>query len=135
MVEPDIACDKCGSAEEDESMLLCDACDTGFHTFCLKPKVTVVPDGDWFCPHCLGEYKRDGYTTRWRTALKEDYEVRAQDMSGKWLDGKVVEREGKKVLVHFTGWNSKYDEWCVLWIHTHTHPVLPAQRLHRSRLN
>ena len=51
--------------------------------------------------------------TRWRTALKEDYEVRALDQSGKWLKGKVVEQQGKKVRVHFNGWNSKYDEWCV----------------------
>ena len=56
MVELDVACDACGSAEDDEHMLLCDACDTGFHMFCLQPKVTDVPEGDWFCPHCLEEY-------------------------------------------------------------------------------
>ena len=112
-VEEDIACDACKSAEDDDSMLLCDACDTAFHMFCLKPKVTKVPSGDWFCPHCVGEFKRDGFTKRWRSALKEDYEVRAQDVTGKWLDGKVIKVEGKKVLVHFTGWNSKFDEWCV----------------------
>ena len=40
MAELDVACDKCGSAEDDEEMLLCDACDTGFHMFCLTPKVS-----------------------------------------------------------------------------------------------
>lgn len=28
--------------------------------FCLKPKITEVPKGDWFCPRCRPEeyYKR-----------------------------------------------------------------------------
>jgi len=57
MVDPDTACNACGSAEDGEAMLLCDACDTGFHMFCLKPKVTRVPNGDWFCPRCIGKNK------------------------------------------------------------------------------
>lgn len=61
---------------------------------------------------CPSRYNRNGVTTRWRSALKKDYEVKAQDMQGKWLKGKVVEREGQKVRIHFNGWNSKYDEWC-----------------------
>ena len=82
-------------------MLVCDACDTGFHMSCLQPKVTDVPEGDWFCPHCLEEYQRDGVATRWRKALKEQYEVMAQDKAGKWLKGKVVEKHGpgKKVRI------------------------------------
>lgn len=33
-------------------MLLCDACDAGWHTFCLDPPLPGVPDGDWLCPPC-----------------------------------------------------------------------------------
>lgn len=39
---------KCG----DEFMLLCDGCDHGYHTYCLKPPLKYVPDGDWFCYDC-----------------------------------------------------------------------------------
>ena len=53
-------------------MLLCDNCDCGtllvmfhflpsylfyvppgFHMFCLDPKLTTVPRGQWFCPTCI----------------------------------------------------------------------------------
>ena len=40
---------KCG----DEFMLLCDGCDHGYHTYCLKPPLKDVPDGDWFCYDCV----------------------------------------------------------------------------------
>eukprot|EP00951_Prasinocladus_malaysianus_P022989 scaffold194176_cov34-Prasinocladus_malaysianus.AAC.1 len=33
-------------------MLLCDGCDKGFHTFCLKPALQCIPEGDWFCGGC-----------------------------------------------------------------------------------
>ena len=39
---------KCG----DEFMLLCDGCDHGYHTYCLKPPLKYVPEGDWFCYDC-----------------------------------------------------------------------------------
>ena len=33
-------------------ILLCDECDAGFHTACLRPPLMLIPDGDWFCPNC-----------------------------------------------------------------------------------
>ncbi len=33
-------------------MLLCDGCDRGHHTYCLKPKLKNIPDGDWYCSEC-----------------------------------------------------------------------------------
>ena len=109
--EDEIACDVCKSTADAAHMLLCDACDTAFHMGCLKPKVTRVPSGDWFCPFCIEEHKSGEKPARWRMALKEGYDVKGQDMAGTWLDGKVVDVQGKKVLVHFLGWNSKFDEW------------------------
>ena len=33
---------------------MCDAnCGTGWHTFCLRPALVCVPEGDWFCPNCV----------------------------------------------------------------------------------
>lgn len=33
-------------------ILLCDKCDSGFHTACLRPPLMAIPDGNWFCPKC-----------------------------------------------------------------------------------
>ena len=45
-------CDVCKRDDNDESMLLCDNCDAGYHMQCLTPPLYVVPPGEWFCPHC-----------------------------------------------------------------------------------
>jgi hypothetical protein len=33
-------------------MLLCDTCDHAFHMHCLKPRLKVVPKGQWHCSGC-----------------------------------------------------------------------------------
>lgn len=30
-------------------------CDCGFHLYCLTPRLSAVPVGEWFCPTCLTE--------------------------------------------------------------------------------
>ncbi|BET01786.1 ATP-dependent chromatin assembly factor large subunit [Nesidiocoris tenuis] len=45
-------CRICRRKTDPENMLLCDACNKGHHMYCLKPKLTKVPAGDWFCQHC-----------------------------------------------------------------------------------
>ena len=45
----------CGSAEDEpgsNDILLCDACDAGYHMRCLQPPLEAVPEGDWFCAQC-----------------------------------------------------------------------------------
>ena len=49
----DLPCQVCGDARYEESMLLCDSCDTGWHTYCLTPPLADVPDGAWLCPSCV----------------------------------------------------------------------------------
>ncbi|PNH00233.1 Bromodomain adjacent to zinc finger domain protein 2A [Tetrabaena socialis] len=51
----DLVCEFCSSPEHDESLLLCDTCNRGWHTFCLLPRLDRVPDGNWFCQQCLGQ--------------------------------------------------------------------------------
>jgi hypothetical protein len=54
--DPDIlaelACVVCLSAAQEKKMLLCDSCPAAYHMFCLQPKLTKVPKGDWYCPAC-----------------------------------------------------------------------------------
>lgn len=50
-----IGCLVCRSKSNPEETLLCDECNKGWHMFCLKPKLTEIPTGDWFCPRCRPE--------------------------------------------------------------------------------
>ena len=47
-----IRCQQCGNLQPEDSMLICDCCDSGWHTSCLQPPLQQVPDGDWSCPQC-----------------------------------------------------------------------------------
>ncbi|PNH05142.1 Remodeling and spacing factor 1 [Tetrabaena socialis] len=45
---PSHPCEACGFPDGEEWMLLC----LGWHTYCLQPPLTSIPDGTWVCPHC-----------------------------------------------------------------------------------
>jgi hypothetical protein len=47
LARPDtnLACEVCLFMDEDEFMLLCDGCGTGWHTMCLMPKLNGIPKG------------------------------------------------------------------------------------------
>ncbi len=51
---PDLPCEICGFPDREDVMLLCDACETGWHIDCLTPALPAVPEGDdpWVCPRC-----------------------------------------------------------------------------------
>lgn len=46
------SCAICGTSENDESLLFCDDCDRGFHLYCLTPKLSEPPAGEWSCHLC-----------------------------------------------------------------------------------
>jgi PHD-finger len=48
----DYPCKVCLRADDADQMLLCDNCNGGYHLFCLRPELTQVPEGLWFCPSC-----------------------------------------------------------------------------------
>ncbi|XP_041088739.1 remodeling and spacing factor 1 isoform X2 [Polyodon spathula] len=48
----DDPCKRCGLPNHPELILLCDSCDSGYHTACLRPPLMIIPDGEWFCPPC-----------------------------------------------------------------------------------
>ncbi|XP_076022288.1 bromodomain adjacent to zinc finger domain protein 2A [Genypterus blacodes] len=54
-----VNCLICKKGDNDEYLLLCDGCDNGCHMYCLRPKITQVPDGDWFCPTCFAKEESD----------------------------------------------------------------------------
>ncbi|KAM3618818.1 uncharacterized protein V6R79_025157 [Siganus canaliculatus] len=50
-----VTCQVCRKGDNDDCLLLCDGCDRGCHMYCLRPKITQVPEGDWFCPTCVSQ--------------------------------------------------------------------------------
>uniref|UniRef100_F6PH84 Zinc finger protein n=1 Tax=Ciona intestinalis TaxID=7719 RepID=F6PH84_CIOIN len=50
--ENDTNCQVCGSGENEETLLLCDGCDLGYHCACLNPPLEQVPSDEWFCINC-----------------------------------------------------------------------------------
>ncbi|GIL67128.1 hypothetical protein Vafri_20577, partial [Volvox africanus] len=48
----DLACEVCGFPDQEEVMLLCDGCGTGWHMHCVKPAIIKIPAGTWVCPEC-----------------------------------------------------------------------------------
>jgi hypothetical protein len=57
--EDELICVKCGIDQNDDLILLCDKCDRCFHTYCLDPPLSEIPEGDWFCSECLKEKEND----------------------------------------------------------------------------
>ncbi|XP_075708200.1 bromodomain adjacent to zinc finger domain protein 2A isoform X2 [Rhinoderma darwinii] len=64
-----VTCIYCRKGDNDECLLLCDSCDRGCHSYCHRPPMTEIPEGDWFCPHCISlqgesEYLRPGGSSK-----------------------------------------------------------------------
>nr|XP_056717571.1 bromodomain adjacent to zinc finger domain protein 2B isoform X5 [Euleptes europaea] len=57
-----VYCQICRKGDNEELLLLCDGCDKGCHTYCHRPKINTIPDGDWFCPACIA--KASGQTLK-----------------------------------------------------------------------
>ena len=43
------ACKMCQRPDRADVMLVCEGCNLGFHTDCLKPPLKKVPSGDFIC--------------------------------------------------------------------------------------
>ncbi|XP_077129005.1 bromodomain adjacent to zinc finger domain protein 2B isoform X16 [Ranitomeya variabilis] len=61
-----VYCQLCRKGDNEELLLLCDGCDKGCHTYCHRPKITAIPEGDWFCPACIA--KASGHTLKMKKA-------------------------------------------------------------------
>uniref|UniRef100_UPI00398E44EB bromodomain adjacent to zinc finger domain protein 1A isoform X2 n=1 Tax=Pristiophorus japonicus TaxID=55135 RepID=UPI00398E44EB len=67
-------CKICHKKGDAENMLLCDGCDRGHHTYCLRPKVKIIPDDDWFCPECRPKPRFRRPLVRQRPSLDSEEE-------------------------------------------------------------
>ncbi|GLG96446.1 Nucleosome-remodeling factor subunit NURF301 [Gryllus bimaculatus] len=72
-------CALCKRRGDGENMLLCDGCNRGHHLYCLKPKLTKVPEGDWFCMKCKPEQKQESSEKKRKSSsenVTKEYEKR-----------------------------------------------------------
>lgn len=51
-IDNDIHCQLCNDSGHEETLLLCDSCNDGYHMSCLDPPLTRVPEGHWLCYVC-----------------------------------------------------------------------------------
>eukprot|EP00980_Cylindrotheca_fusiformis_P030496 scaffold24915_cov117-Cylindrotheca_fusiformis.AAC.1 len=61
--------DFCVVCDDGGDLLVCDGCERAYHLGCLKPPLSQIPEGDWFCPRCSD--RRSSFC-RVRTAEKEE---------------------------------------------------------------
>ncbi|CAL9686700.1 unnamed protein product [Knipowitschia caucasica] len=67
-------CRICRRKGDADNMLLCDGCDRGHHTHCLRPKLKSIPTGDWFCPDCKPKQRSSRVPSRTRSSVDEEEE-------------------------------------------------------------
>ncbi|XP_049882493.1 bromodomain adjacent to zinc finger domain protein 2B-like isoform X12 [Pectinophora gossypiella] len=48
-------CQFCLCGDNEDQLLLCDGCDKGYHTYCFKPRMDKIPEGDWYCWECVNK--------------------------------------------------------------------------------
>lgn len=56
-------CLACGEDDDHANLLLCEACNAEYHTYCLETPLRSVPTGDWFCAECkagMTHFDEDG---------------------------------------------------------------------------
>lgn len=57
-----IQCEICKKGDNERCILICDKCNLGYHTYCLRPVVSNIPTYEWICPECsCEETGREGF--------------------------------------------------------------------------
>ncbi|KAM3876584.1 bromodomain adjacent to zinc finger domain protein 2B [Diretmus argenteus] len=87
-----VYCQMCRKGDNEDLLLLCDGCDKGCHTYCHKPKITSIPEGDWYCPACIS--KASGPSPKSKKPLSKPVAPSAGGAGGK--KGVEVKKNGKQ---------------------------------------
>lgn len=48
-----IGCVTCGADSDHANLLICEICNSEYHTYCLDPPLKSVPEGDFYCGKVL----------------------------------------------------------------------------------
>src|SRR5262249_40184673 len=85
-------CEICGRGDNGLSMLLCDGCDTGYHTFCLDPPLKSIPKYDWYCTECLVGTNEFGFEDGEEYSLSQ-FREKADKFSEEYIKAHGLEKE------------------------------------------
>ncbi|XP_039597065.1 bromodomain adjacent to zinc finger domain protein 1A [Polypterus senegalus] len=72
-------CKMCRKKGDAENMMMCDGCNRGHHIFCVRPKLKLVPEGDWFCPECKPKQRARRLSSRQRSSVDSEDEEESSD--------------------------------------------------------
>ena len=106
----DLACEVCGFPDRAEVMLLCDACNAGWHTDCLTPALPGIPKGAWVCPRCVEQGvdpnklspSPETIPAARRNAVIPSTKSRKADKAARALDGRRLADDGRLGTARFT---------------------------------
>ncbi|XP_050310914.1 chromodomain-helicase-DNA-binding protein Mi-2 homolog [Anthonomus grandis grandis] len=95
----------CRVCKDGGELLCCDSCPSAYHTHCLNPPLTDVPDGDWKCPRCSCP------------PLKGKA---AKILTWRWSEVEIPSKDKKEVTKHrrrefFVKWHER-SYWHCSWI-------------------
>ncbi|XP_021937675.1 chromodomain-helicase-DNA-binding protein Mi-2 homolog isoform X5 [Zootermopsis nevadensis] len=109
----------CRVCKDGGELLCCDSCPSAYHTFCLNPPLTDIPDGDWKCPRCsakpLPGKVAKILTWRWAEAKKSDGREEEDKLSEEPSTSKRPPRTPKPQREFFVKWHEK-SYWHCEWV-------------------
>ena len=118
--ETEDKCEVCECADNPENLMLCDMCDEGYHTYCLRPVLKRVPPGEWACPRCdasgltecgekataaVAKGRKNIETTveiHWETYKKNEFDGVAMQRVVTKRPKKAITNDGRTFDVHYT---------------------------------
>jgi hypothetical protein len=103
----DVVCEVCSTSDNGAELMLCDVCNSGYHTYCLQPPLSSVPDGVWLCPECVdaGYTEQDAAGREQQRQQLQEREARPNIFPGaqmKRRDEAAHALHGRLVLKAFT---------------------------------
>ncbi|KAJ5362824.1 hypothetical protein N7541_003668 [Penicillium brevicompactum] len=81
-------CETCGKSDNQETILVCDGCELGYHTACLDPSTTTPSEHDWHCPKCLVGTGEFGFEDGGVYSLKQ-FQEKANEFKKKYFASKM----------------------------------------------
>ncbi|KAK3918897.1 Chromodomain-helicase-DNA-binding protein 4 [Frankliniella fusca] len=100
----------CRVCKDGGELLCCDSCPSAYHTFCLNPPLTEIPDGDWKCPRCSAK-PLPGKVQKILTWRWVEEEEKKQEENGDSKPSKKPQRQRE----YFVKWCEK-SYWHCSWV-------------------